>query len=257
MIRRPPRSTLFPYTTLFRSAPGSGKPGIADCGMRIADWTASAIDPRPEPKTIATRGPRLPSRAATASVARRISSDAGSSIPQSAIRNPQSQQHPRQRRRQEVRERPRDHGAEPEPRQVVLTVRRERADAADLYADRADVGEPAQREGGDGERYRVELPAERSEILVRDELVQHHALAQQAPDRSAVVPRHAHDPGDRPEDPAEHRLDALREPRHVAMDPAERAVEQRDERDERDEHRDHVEHQVEPIGRATDRKSVV
>src|SRR3989475_5311037 len=24
MIRRPPRSTLFPYTTLFRSAPGNG-----------------------------------------------------------------------------------------------------------------------------------------------------------------------------------------------------------------------------------------
>src|SRR5256885_12754447 len=29
MIRRPPRSTLFPYTTLFRSAlaPGAGRPG--------------------------------------------------------------------------------------------------------------------------------------------------------------------------------------------------------------------------------------
>src|SRR5258707_12087323 len=25
MIRRPPRSTLFPYTTLFRSSPGSGQ----------------------------------------------------------------------------------------------------------------------------------------------------------------------------------------------------------------------------------------
>src|SRR5258707_9511967 len=25
MIRRPPRSTLFPYTTLFRSAPGAGE----------------------------------------------------------------------------------------------------------------------------------------------------------------------------------------------------------------------------------------
>src|SRR6267154_5397779 len=25
MIRRPPRSTLFPYTTLFRSAPGGGR----------------------------------------------------------------------------------------------------------------------------------------------------------------------------------------------------------------------------------------
>src|SRR2546426_7325459 len=27
MIRRPPRSTLFPYTTLFRSADGIGGPG--------------------------------------------------------------------------------------------------------------------------------------------------------------------------------------------------------------------------------------
>src|SRR3989454_2553135 len=27
MIRRPPRSTLFPYTTLFRSLPVSSKPG--------------------------------------------------------------------------------------------------------------------------------------------------------------------------------------------------------------------------------------
>src|SRR2546426_8899188 len=32
MIRRPPRSTLFPYTTLFRSVP------IADCGLRNAEW---------------------------------------------------------------------------------------------------------------------------------------------------------------------------------------------------------------------------
>src|SRR5439155_5539862 len=28
MIRRPPRSTLFPYTTLFRSAPGASSAGI-------------------------------------------------------------------------------------------------------------------------------------------------------------------------------------------------------------------------------------
>src|SRR5258708_18637383 len=33
MIRRPPRSTLFPYTTLFRSRPvlvGDAEPGVAD-----------------------------------------------------------------------------------------------------------------------------------------------------------------------------------------------------------------------------------
>src|SRR2546430_4559654 len=28
MIRRPPRSTLFPYTTLFRSRPGTGAGGL-------------------------------------------------------------------------------------------------------------------------------------------------------------------------------------------------------------------------------------
>src|SRR2546430_9779514 len=45
MIRRPPRSTLFPYTTLFRSSPARGPrghaplgrgfgPARADCGCR-------------------------------------------------------------------------------------------------------------------------------------------------------------------------------------------------------------------------------
>src|SRR3712207_8615438 len=34
MIRRPPRSTLFPYTTLFRS--GGGVPGLLEC-QRLDD----------------------------------------------------------------------------------------------------------------------------------------------------------------------------------------------------------------------------
>src|SRR5882762_10831278 len=33
MIRRPPRSTLFPYTTLFRSHPRRGAHGRADRGV--------------------------------------------------------------------------------------------------------------------------------------------------------------------------------------------------------------------------------
>src|SRR3989442_10802261 len=41
MIRRPPRSTLFPYTTLFRSVPGKvGRARHFDAGDRI---TTSAI----------------------------------------------------------------------------------------------------------------------------------------------------------------------------------------------------------------------
>src|SRR3712207_8875329 len=50
MIRRPPRSTLFPYTTLFRSAPGAGEdqaPGqlrggvLGLAGMSVADRDAA------------------------------------------------------------------------------------------------------------------------------------------------------------------------------------------------------------------------
>src|SRR5256886_12452892 len=42
MIRRPPRSTLFPYTTLFRSPPPSGRfSGFAERG--IVAWKPAAI----------------------------------------------------------------------------------------------------------------------------------------------------------------------------------------------------------------------
>src|SRR5437016_8630445 len=40
MIRRPPRSTLFPYTTLFRSV---GLVQCADCG----GWRGECLDPNP------------------------------------------------------------------------------------------------------------------------------------------------------------------------------------------------------------------
>ena len=63
-----------------------------------------------------------------------------------------SQQEPGDRRGHEVGQRAGEHRAQAEPRQVVPPVRRQRADAADLDADRAEVGEPAQREGRDRER---------------------------------------------------------------------------------------------------------
>src|SRR2546427_12172175 len=56
MIRRPPRSTLFPYTTLFRSGqdPGPGQPGAGDRRGRpphsrgVMDLAASeAVTPPP------------------------------------------------------------------------------------------------------------------------------------------------------------------------------------------------------------------
>src|SRR2546422_1835326 len=37
MIRRPPRSTLFPYTTLFRSVPEGGEAGVAIGAGRVGE----------------------------------------------------------------------------------------------------------------------------------------------------------------------------------------------------------------------------
>src|SRR2546421_6953478 len=37
MIRRPPRSTLFPYTTLFRSAFATALPSSGSCGVAARD----------------------------------------------------------------------------------------------------------------------------------------------------------------------------------------------------------------------------
>src|SRR6266487_5870469 len=49
MIRRPPRSTLFPYTTLFRSAPVSTSSGTSNCrlprvGKRKADRKSTRLN---------------------------------------------------------------------------------------------------------------------------------------------------------------------------------------------------------------------
>src|SRR5260221_9550106 len=39
MIRRPPRSTLFPYTTLFRSIPGTlFFPSVANAPVSLNEW---------------------------------------------------------------------------------------------------------------------------------------------------------------------------------------------------------------------------
>src|SRR3712207_8375788 len=56
MIRRPPRSTLFPYTTLFRSKPSSpsslgrpdgGHPTLAEAGAPEDDRPAAGAQDRP------------------------------------------------------------------------------------------------------------------------------------------------------------------------------------------------------------------
>src|SRR2546425_11932337 len=47
MIRRPPRSTLFPYTTLFRSRSGAYKRGKAGRGLKVDPAITRKVSLRP------------------------------------------------------------------------------------------------------------------------------------------------------------------------------------------------------------------
>src|SRR2546422_6153715 len=47
MIRRPPRSTLFPYTTLFRSVPGTCRAGTPPAGSALREWNRRCAAPAP------------------------------------------------------------------------------------------------------------------------------------------------------------------------------------------------------------------
>src|SRR5256885_13056709 len=48
MIRRPPRSTLFPYTTLFRSLLLLGHLGLVDLALALHDIRRQVLDPHRE-----------------------------------------------------------------------------------------------------------------------------------------------------------------------------------------------------------------
>src|SRR5258708_29848924 len=52
MIRRPPRSTLFPYTTLFRSEPAHIDGDLLHHGRPSSRFTLTAVS-RPDPKAAA------------------------------------------------------------------------------------------------------------------------------------------------------------------------------------------------------------
>src|SRR5687768_17701568 len=71
MIRRPPRSTLFPYTTLFRSAERAHLGGVGRL-LRIASKsTLSSLDRR-MPPPLALRPGLAPSRAEHAAFAETV-----------------------------------------------------------------------------------------------------------------------------------------------------------------------------------------
>src|SRR2546430_17259698 len=56
MIRRPPRSTLFPYTTLFRSQKGTGR--ARQGSIRAPQWVGGGTVFGPTPRSYAQYVPR-------------------------------------------------------------------------------------------------------------------------------------------------------------------------------------------------------
>src|SRR3712207_8713399 len=63
MIRRPPRSTLFPYTTLFRSNASSFSPVEAyRIGLPVTAFTDSAAPPRESPSSLESTTPSKSTR---------------------------------------------------------------------------------------------------------------------------------------------------------------------------------------------------
>src|SRR3712207_8292995 len=54
MIRRPPRSTLFPYTTLFRSGDRDLEPGVA-LGVLVVEVGQLVVDGRVDPLLLQQR----------------------------------------------------------------------------------------------------------------------------------------------------------------------------------------------------------
>ena len=141
-----------------------------------------------------------------------------------------------------------EHGAEAEAGEVVAAVGDEGADAADLHADGAEVGEAAEGEGGDGEGARGERGLRCAPSCgVGDELVEDGAGAEQVADRCwRLVPGDADEPGDGRADDAEDGVERVRE-RDVAVGPEEvrdaehDGVDQADQREEADEHDGDVE----------------
>src|SRR2546422_1924058 len=53
MIRRPPRSTLFPYTTLFRSGPAGANVNFISAGASPSEWRMRTYERGVEAETLA------------------------------------------------------------------------------------------------------------------------------------------------------------------------------------------------------------
>jgi hypothetical protein len=92
-------------------------------------------------------------------------------------------------------------------------LRRERANAADLNADGAEIGEAAESESGNGESARIERAFHGTELAEGYKFVGDHAKAEEVANVCGIVPGNADEPGNGRENPAEDFRQAGRERR--------------------------------------------
>src|SRR5271154_6837894 len=145
-----------------------------------------------------------------------------------------------------------EHGTNAEAREVCFFIGRQGADAADLNSDGAEIGEAAEREGGDGEGAGIERVLHGAEALEGDQFVRDHAQTQQVSDGMAIVPGNSDHPGDGREEIAKNLFDAGGKPhdaemREAVVHSAEDAIHEINQRDEGDEHGADVESEAEAV----------
>src|SRR5688572_12586309 len=176
--------------------------------MRVASRSWSANPPRPEPSTTATCGRSAvrPRRYSAARSARSNSPGGGSAAFTTKLLTWKQDAH--DAGGNQVGHGPGEHGAETEAREVIAFVGRQRGDAADLNADGTEVRESHQGVSGDGEGARVEDVLLRPEHGERNQLVQHHAGAEQIANGGGVLHGDADEPRQRGEHHAEDALQA-------------------------------------------------
>src|SRR5256885_8690441 len=88
MIRRPPRSTLFPYTTLFRSAGlcNVGKPGSADYASHAILFAFRATGPRTDRRASMVTMVRAAALTHFSDVMRELGGDPDKALRQAGLR---------------------------------------------------------------------------------------------------------------------------------------------------------------------------
>src|SRR5437588_4350914 len=165
--------------------------------MAVASASESANPPRPEPSTRAILGRNLVRARMYCAAASAFSYSPAGFMAGVVIGTSSFVQNTHDGRRHQVGHGAGQHGAEAQPGQLSALVRRQGANAADLYADGAEVGEAAQGKRSDGEAAHVQRALQWPELPKGDQLIQGHAQAQQIADGGGVMPGNADQPGDR------------------------------------------------------------